>query len=94
MKYQLKIFDNELNVYLEEKIVEASSSSIARKLADIHFEKYKIAKLENQVRSYEDKVLILKREKETQLKIENWKDRLRNKENESLAKELNRILNG
>lgn len=40
MKYQLKIFDNELNVYLEEKIVEASSSSIARKLADIHFEKY------------------------------------------------------
>jgi|TARA_R110000751_G_scaffold68966_1_gene140241 hypothetical protein len=59
-----------------------------------YFKKRKIAKLENQVRSYEDKVLILKREKETQLKIENWKDRLRNKENESLAKELNRILNG
>jgi len=40
VKYQLKIYDNELKVYLEEKIVEASSSSIARKLADIHFEKY------------------------------------------------------
>tara|TARA_R100001244_G_scaffold111340_1_gene82361 strand:- start:218 stop:394 length:177 start_codon:yes stop_codon:yes gene_type:complete len=40
VKYKLKIFDNVLKIYLEEKIVEASSSSIARKLADIHFEKY------------------------------------------------------
>jgi len=59
-----------------------------------YFKKRKVAKLESEVSSLKDKVLILKKEKETQVRIENWKNRLRNKENESLAKELNRILNG
>ncbi len=59
-----------------------------------YFKKRKVAKLESEVSSLKDKVLILKKEKETQIRIENWKDRLRNKENESLVKEINRILNG
>tara|TARA_R110001599_G_scaffold213819_1_gene411634 strand:- start:56 stop:301 length:246 start_codon:yes stop_codon:yes gene_type:complete len=59
-----------------------------------YFKKRKVAKLESEVSSLKDKVLILKKEKETQVRIENWKYRLKNKENESLAKELNRILNG
>tara|TARA_R100001443_G_scaffold20068_1_gene31945 strand:- start:12227 stop:12475 length:249 start_codon:yes stop_codon:yes gene_type:complete len=59
-----------------------------------YFKKRKVAKLESEVSSLKDKVLILEKEKQAQVRIENWKDRLRNKENESLAKELNRILNG
>ena len=59
-----------------------------------YFKKRKVAKLESEVSSLKDKVLILKKEKETQIRIENWKGRLRNKENESLVKEINRILNG
>jgi len=59
-----------------------------------YFKKRKVAKLESEVSSLKDKVLILKKEKEAQVRIENWQDRLRNKENESLTKELNRILNG
>jgi hypothetical protein len=58
-----------------------------------YFKKRKVEKLEKQVSSLKDKVLILEREKKAQLRIENWKDRLRNKENESLAKELSRIIN-
>ena len=58
-----------------------------------YFKKRKVEKLEKQVSSLQDKVLILEREKKAQLRIENWKDRLRNKENESLAKELSRIIN-
>jgi len=59
-----------------------------------YFKKRKVAKLESEVSSLKDKVLILEKEKQAQVRIENWKDRLRNKENESLAKEFNRILNG
>jgi len=58
-----------------------------------YFKKRKVEKLEKQVSSLKDKVLILEREKKAQVRIENWKDRLRNKESESLAKELSRILN-
>ena len=54
--------------------------------------KRKIAKLENQVASYKDQVLILKREKETHERIQDWKYRLKNKEQESFVKEINRIL--
>ena len=53
----------------------------------------KIAKLERQVSSLKDTVLILEKEKEIEIRIENWKDRLKNKENESLVTELNRIRN-
>jgi RecB family exonuclease len=58
-----------------------------------YLKKRKVRKLESQVASLQDKVLILKKEKLTQIKIENWRDRLRNKEQESLVKELNRIIN-
>ena len=58
-----------------------------------YFKKRKVAKLERQVSSLKDTVLILEREKKAQVRIENWKDRLKNKENESLAKELSRIVN-
>jgi|TARA_R110000824_G_scaffold659_4_gene4074 hypothetical protein len=58
-----------------------------------YLKKRKVRKLENQVSSLQDKVLILEREKKAQVRIENWKDRLRNKENDSLAKELSRIIN-
>ena len=55
-----------------------------------YLKKRQVRKLENQVSSLQDKVLILER---AQVRIENWKDRLRNKENDSLAKELSRIIN-
>tara|TARA_R110000850_G_scaffold81711_3_gene175636 strand:+ start:827 stop:1075 length:249 start_codon:yes stop_codon:yes gene_type:complete len=58
-----------------------------------YLKKRQVRKLENQVSSLQDKVLILEREKKAQVRIENWKDRLRNKENDSLAKELSRIIN-
>ena len=58
-----------------------------------YFKKRKVEKLERQVASLQDKILILDKEKKIQTKIEDWKYRLQNKENESLAKELNRILN-
>jgi hypothetical protein len=76
-------------------IAEVINNLLGRGLAFLteYLKKRKVKKLESQVASLQDKVLILKKEKETQVKIENWKDRLRNKENESLAKELNRILN-
>ena len=58
-----------------------------------YFKKRKVKKLERQVSSLKDTVLILEKEKKTQIKIANWRDRLRNKEEESLAVEINRILN-
>lgn len=53
----------------------------------------KIAKLEKQVDSLKDTVLILEREKESKMRIDNWEYRLKNKENESLISELNKIRN-
>lgn len=80
---------------LEKIISNVINNLLGRGLAFLteYLKKRKVRKLESQVASLQDKVLILKKEKETQVKIENWKYRLRNKENESLAKELNRILN-
>ena len=57
-----------------------------------YFKKRKVEKLEKQVSSLKDKVLILEREKQTQQKIQDWKYRLKNKENDSLVKELNKIM--
>ena len=76
-------------------IAEVINNLLGRGLAFLteYLKKRKVRKLESQVASLQDKVLILKKEKETQVKIQDWKYRLRNKENESLTKELNRILN-
>ena len=57
-----------------------------------YFKKRKVEKLENQVSSLKDKVLILEREKIKQKKIQDWKYRLKHKENGSLVKELNKIM--
>ena len=56
-----------------------------------YMQKRKVGKLEQQVSSLKDKVAILEHEKKKQKKIEDWKYRIKNKENESLAKELNKI---
>jgi len=53
----------------------------------------RVNKLEQQVSSLNDKVAILEHEKKKQKKIEDWKYRIQNKENDSLAEELNRIRN-
>jgi hypothetical protein len=81
---------------LEKIISNVINNLLGRALAFTteYFKKRKVEKLESQVASLQDKVLILEREKEAQVRIEKWKDRLRNKENESLTKELNRIING
>lgn len=76
-------------------IAEVINNFLGRGLAWLteYFKKRKVKKLERQVASLKDTVLILEKEKITQVKIENWKNRLRNKENESLAKELSKIIN-
>ena len=58
-----------------------------------YMQKRKVGKLEQQVSSLNDKVAILEQEKKKQKKIEDWKYRLQNKENDSLAEELNKIRN-
>jgi hypothetical protein len=80
---------------LEKIISNVINNLLGRGLAFLteYFKKRKVEKLEKQVSTLKDKVLILEKEKQTQIKIENWKYRLRNKENESLIKELNRVLN-
>ena len=57
-----------------------------------YLKKRKVEKLEKQVSSLKNKVLILEKEKQTQQKIQDWKYRLKNKENDSLVKELNKIM--
>tara|TARA_R110001599_G_scaffold7417_2_gene36301 strand:+ start:349 stop:597 length:249 start_codon:yes stop_codon:yes gene_type:complete len=76
-------------------IAEVINNFLGRGLAWLteYFKKRKVQKLERQVASLKDTVLILEKEKITQVKIENWKNRLRNKENESLARELSKIIN-
>lgn len=76
-------------------IAEVINNFLGRGLAWLteYFKKRKVEKLERQVASLKDTVLILEKEKITQVKIENWKNRLRNKENESLARELSKIIN-
>jgi hypothetical protein len=41
-----------------------------------------------------DKIIILKHEKKTQQKIDDWKHRLKNKESDNFITELNKIRNG
>tara|TARA_R100001163_G_scaffold53051_1_gene40421 strand:+ start:160 stop:408 length:249 start_codon:yes stop_codon:yes gene_type:complete len=79
---------------IEKIISNVINNLVGRGLAWLteYFKKRKVEKLERQVASLKDTVLILEKEKQTQIKIENWKDRLRNKEQDSLARELNRIL--
>lgn len=56
-----------------------------------YMQKRKVGKLEQQVSSLKDKVAILEHEKKKEQKIKDWQYRIKNKENESLAKELNKI---
>ena len=56
-----------------------------------YMQKRKVGKLEQQVSSLKDKVAILEHEKKKEKKIKDWKYRIKNKENDSLAKELNKI---
>ncbi len=58
-----------------------------------YMNKRKVGKLEQQVSSLEDKIKILEHEKKKSQKIKDWKYRLDNKENDSLAEELNKIRN-
>tara|TARA_Y100000592_G_scaffold8761_1_gene12297 strand:+ start:121 stop:372 length:252 start_codon:yes stop_codon:yes gene_type:complete len=78
------------------KIVSSIVTSLLSKgfaaLQD-YFNKRKVGKLEQQVLNLEDKIKILEHEKKKSKKIEDWKYRLKNKENDSLAEELNRIRN-
>ena len=55
--------------------------------------KRKVRKLEEQVSTLETKIQILEHEKKKTQKIQDWKYRVKNKEQESLAKELNKIRN-
>ena len=78
------------------KIVSSIVTSLLSKgfaaLQD-YFNKRKVGKLEQQVLNLEDKIKILEHEKKKSKKIEDWKYRLKNKENDSLAEELNKIRN-
>jgi len=56
-----------------------------------YLQKRKVQKLERQVLTQKDKITILEHEKKTQQKIQDWQYRLKNKEGEDLAKELNKI---
>ena len=80
---------------LDKIISNVINNLLGRAIAFLteYMKKRKVDRLESQISSLKDKVLILEKEKVTQKKIENWRDRLRNKEQESLAKELNRIIN-
>ena len=55
--------------------------------------KRKVRKLEEQVSTLETKIKVLEHEKKKTQKIQDWKYRVKNKEQESLAKELNKIRN-
>jgi len=57
-------------------------------------QKRKVQRLEKQVRNMKDKIVILKHEKKTQQKIDDWKHRLKNKEADNFITELNKIRNG
>jgi hypothetical protein len=57
-------------------------------------QKRKVQRLEKQVRNMKDKIIILKHEKKTQQKIDDWKHRLKNKESDNFITELNKIRNG
>ena len=58
-----------------------------------YMQKRKVGKLQQQVSSLEDKIAILEHEMKKEKKIQDWKYRIQNKENDSLAEELNKIRN-
>tara|TARA_R100000773_G_scaffold35346_1_gene30355 strand:- start:1242 stop:1493 length:252 start_codon:yes stop_codon:yes gene_type:complete len=78
------------------KIVSSIVTSLLSKgfaaLQD-YMQKRKVGKLQQQVSSLEDKVKLLEHEKKKEQKIKDWKYRIENKENDSLAEELNKIRN-
>ena len=76
-------------------LVEIVNNLLGKGFAYIakYLKQRKIAKLEKQVDSLKDTVLILEKEKEIKIRIDSWEYRLKNKENESLVTELNRIRN-
>lgn len=78
------------------KIVSSIVTSLLSKgfaVLQEYMQKRKVNKLEQQVSSLEDKVKILEHEKKKEKKIQDWKQRIQNKENDSLAEELNKIRN-
>jgi TolA-binding protein len=78
------------------KIVSSIVTSLLSKgfaVLQEYMQKRKVNKLEQQVSSLEDKVKILEHEKKKEKKIQDWKYRIQNKENDSLAEELNKIRN-
>jgi TolA-binding protein len=78
------------------KIVSSIVTSLLSKgLAAMqeYMQKRKVGKLQQQVSSLEDKIAILEHEKKKEKKIQDWKYRIQNKENDSLAEELNKIRN-
>ena len=78
------------------KIISSIVSSLLSKgLAAMqeYMQKRKVGKLQQQVSSLEDKIAILEHEKKKEKKIQDWKYRIQNKENDSLAEELNKIRN-
>ena len=71
------------------------TSLLSKELAAMqeYMQKRKVGKLQQQVSSLEDKIAILEHEKKKEKKIQDWKYRIQNKENDSLAEELNKIRN-
>ena len=81
---------------LEKLLAKLISELLGKGFAALHeyFNKRKVNKLQKQVSALENKVKILEFEKKKTERIKDWKYRLENKEQESLAKELNKIRNG
>ena len=78
------------------KIVSSIVTSLLSKgfaVLQGYLTKRRVGKLEQQVLTQKDKIQILEYEKKKAKKIEDWKYRLQNKENDSLTEELNKIRN-
>ena len=76
------------------KIISSIVTSLLSKgfaVLQEYMQKRKVGKLQQQVSSLEDKIAILEHEKKKEKKIQDWKYRIQNKENDSLAEELNKI---
>ena len=77
---------------ISQIISDLISKGLARLMGFL--QKRKVQRLEKQVRNMKDKIIILKHEKKTQQKIDDWKHRLKNKESDNFITELNKIRNG
>tara|TARA_Y100001951_G_C11171557_1_gene200553 strand:+ start:295 stop:546 length:252 start_codon:yes stop_codon:yes gene_type:complete len=79
----------------EKLLSKLISELLGKGLAAVqeYLNKRKVGKLQKQVLNLEAKVKMLEHEKSKTQKIQDWKYRLKNKEQESLAKELNKIRN-